>query len=1278
MHPIFEVTSSDIRQLNDEQARELVARLCRADLRRQSAGTDSVTWGGDQRAKDGGVDVRVDISPAIGISGYIPRDATAYQVKAESFAQAKVPGEMAPKGVLRHAVVELATCSGAYVIVSTKDNCSDSALKNRKKAMADCLAKYGLADRVHLDFYDSRKIADWAGDHPAVLVWLRSVLGKPIQGWRPYDAWAYRETSIESEYLLDDKIKVFVQNSDEAISVVVAIQRLRKELTAIGASARLVGLSGVGKTRLVQALFDSRIQASAVALNPEAVVYTDISDNPMPQPTAMLEALSQEGADVVVVVDNCGQDIHQKLTEIVKRPGSKIRLVTVEYDIRDDLPDSTVCYKLEGSTGEVITELLKHRYQNVSDVDIQTIVEFSDGNARVAFALASTSAAKGELAQLRDEALFKRLFIQKHTESNELQRCAEAASLLYSFDFEGSDEQSELAILASVAEVTVQTFYVNVSELKRRGLVQERGKWRAVLPHAISNRLAIKAIQSNPSTLLIGRLVDNASDRIALSFTRRLGYLHESTYAQRIVAEWLKPEGLLGNVASLSLIQRQMFENVSPVNQPAALNALIRATSIPNFVSLSNSNRTDAARLLRSLAYEPELFHNAASALLTFALVESDGNRTDSTRDILQSLFYCHLSGTLAGPDQRASFVRELAFSADPEQTKLALLLLGAALESHHFSSFHNFEFGALKRGYGWHPRTDLEVQAWYGLFIEIAVDLGKTTTAASADARALLGGAFRGLWCYAGMTSALATAAAELVRFDGWPDGWIGIRNTLNLDKAQLSPVSIRGLISLEKQLAPRTLQEKIQARVLSRGALGGSLDDFDPDDPADSYVKGQEEATALGEAAARDADALAVLTPFISTKHSTDKVWSFGLGVGRASAAVRQILDRLRALIAAPPSDGFELQFIRGVIKGWAQTKPDDASNFLDKAIEDAVWGAIFPSLQLAVPLDENGFERLIKSLDVGLAKCWQYQYLGSGRATEPLTVEQVGRLLLLLAKKPSGGLPAAIDVLYMVIHGASGKDQEYKAELRAYCLAFVGEMNWDWIDFGNQNFCYHLVQVIEFGLESPDPYDIAAKTVSRLIQMERFSAGEFVRRLGDVLSPFFKKCPFETLDAVYSKDEDTAVMRSVTIWLDRHEETAIGSVPDDSLIEWCKVSLVDRCCFAAKTCKLFERKNPGQSGEDVEIGISSIAKRLLALAPDQEKILKTLEPRFFPTSWSGSLATIMRQRIQYVDQLNPTGDAVLAQLIQDLKARLSEKTERFDSDEQARERRQTATFE
>src|SRR5688500_9330505 len=139
MHPIFLITATEIQKLSDEQARELVARLCRAELRKLGVSESAVSWGGDQRAKDGGVDVRVDVEPTQGISGYIKNERSVIQLKAEKFSKGKLTGEMAPNCVLRPAIVDLADSNGAYIVVSTRDSLSDSSRAPRINAMAKCL-----------------------------------------------------------------------------------------------------------------------------------------------------------------------------------------------------------------------------------------------------------------------------------------------------------------------------------------------------------------------------------------------------------------------------------------------------------------------------------------------------------------------------------------------------------------------------------------------------------------------------------------------------------------------------------------------------------------------------------------------------------------------------------------------------------------------------------------------------------------------------------------------------------------------------------------------------------------------------------------------------------------------------------------------------------------------------------------------------------------------------------------------------------------------------------
>ncbi len=1285
MNPIFSITVENIQSLDDVQSRELVARLCRAELRKKGISSAAVTWGGDQRAKDGGVDVFIDVDPPKGVKGYIKHDQCVFQVKAEKFSKGKIPGEMMPRGILRPAIAELAHNNGAYIIVSTRDHLagsprSDSFLADRINAMKACLLDHGLDDKVIVDFYDCRKIADWVEEHPSIATWIRHVLGKPIVGWKPYAPWAYKESDTESQYLIDKRVKVFVPNAEEGIDVQSVINRLRIDLSK-NVSVRIVGLSGVGKTRLVQALFDKRICTEQPALDAENVFYTDLSDNPTPQPTAMLEALLAEDSDCVLVVDNCGQDIHKKLTELAKSPGSKIRLITVEYDIRDDWPEGTECYRLEGSSDEIIKELLKRHFSFLSDHDLNKITEFSNGNARVAFALASTAERGGELARLRDDELFKRLFFQTNDKNNELLKCAEVASLLYSFDSENHSSGSEIALLASLAEVTVVTFYRHIAELLRRGLVQQRGPWRAVLPHAIANRLAADAVDSFPRDVLVCTLVDQSSDRVARSFSRRLGYLHESKSVNDVVQQWFSPHGKFNDLSKLTEIGYQIFTNIAPVHEKSSLDAIERATLNPDFIAKENRNQIFFARIVRSLAYEPALFDQAVRILVRLAILEPEAKKWDSIHDILKSLFFCHLSGTNAQPDQRAKVVRELVLSSDEEQQKLGDFLLYAALEASYFSSNYGCDFGARKRGYGWWPKTKDDIRSWYNPFIEIAVNAGKHDTSSGRKARVALGQALRGLWVKAEMRAEISAAANVLMQIDGWPEGWLGTRHILKWDKELVGAESLKELLTLEQELAPGELKSEIRAKVLTNRSF---IYDFDeePDDSVAQYRRAGQVAEDFGKKASHDEELLFDLLPYLFCYPTSENVWNFGLGVGQEIQTPESFLVQVRDRIERDGQGSVILLFLRGFIAGWQKVKPDEVSLFFDTALFDEVWVKRFPELQSQVKLDDVGYKRLLKSLEMDKTPTYQYQHLRYRFANDSLPVAQILTLVDMIAAKPDDGLFVAIELLSQVIHCAKEKDDDYRQELATACILFLRSVDWTKIQKDYRHIDYETESILGFTLTASNSESEMLEILQNLIAHEKSESCSFSFDQGKFLVPFFRGYPQQTLDAVYVADEDGdyhTAHRIVSLSMGDEVETAVREVQDDVLIQWCEKSPEDRYVFAADTCRLFHNKSSDQGEANTTLALSEVAKSVFAGAHDKKAILDIFSNRFHPTGYTtGSLSTILKARLQLLRTLNPEGNLTLISEIAEAEEALQKKIAAIEAREEAEERSRTGSFE
>ena len=120
-------------------------------------------------------------------------------------------------------------------------------------------------------------------DHEGLIPWIREKIGKAIPGWHSYGAWAYPAEGVKAEYLLGTGLRVRTgrkEDNGQGLDAKQGLQHIRVLLNQVSSIARLVGLSGVGKTRFVQTLFDGRLGENA--LDPWLVVYTNVAEEPDP------------------------------------------------------------------------------------------------------------------------------------------------------------------------------------------------------------------------------------------------------------------------------------------------------------------------------------------------------------------------------------------------------------------------------------------------------------------------------------------------------------------------------------------------------------------------------------------------------------------------------------------------------------------------------------------------------------------------------------------------------------------------------------------------------------------------------------------------------------------------------------------------------------------------------------------------------------------------------------------------------------------------------------
>ena len=691
----FDLTPQDLLKLNDADLRDLVRRLCEAELVSQNLPTSAVLAGGAQEAADGGLDVVVKLNQPLTSPNFIPRSHTGFQVKKHGMTPKDCQNEMLYHSKVPKSVIsELAAASGAYIMVTT-DNCSDSMLKNRLAGMQRAVSTLSNHGQLLLDFYGIDRLNQWLSLFPGIQLWVRERIGQPLSGWQSHGRWTIVPTEDNDAYIADDlpHLTDITANQAEQLSLTQGLNRFRTLLKNPGAILRLVGLSGTGKTRFIQALFETAVGTDA--LLPAEAVYADLSDAPVPAAGAMVEQLMAENRRAIVIIDNCPPETHRQLIKRIRATTNpSVSLLTVEYDVADDEPEETHVFRLETSAPSLTVKLLQRRFPSLSSSDANRLDQLSDGNTRLALALAKHVSKIGNLSQFSDQDLFKRLFEQRHSEDRQLLREAQALSLIYSFRV-SDDKPNELQVLANIAELRRCNLQSAVATLKERQLVQSRGLWHAVLPQALANHLTVQALASLSLRSIQQSLSIPKNNRLLRSYAHRLGTLPPQPAVISAAAHFIPTFSLRERLLNNDPEALMLLEFIAPVIEDEVLSLLEDILGVPDF---RPKDQKRLARLLWHLAYEEQHFKKAVQLLLKLAQISPD-----DIASCLRQLFSLFLSGTLSTPAYRLGVLTELIDNDHTDVVDRELpFLFATALKSDHWTLTMDCAFGSQSRSMGW------------------------------------------------------------------------------------------------------------------------------------------------------------------------------------------------------------------------------------------------------------------------------------------------------------------------------------------------------------------------------------------------------------------------------------------------------------------------------------------------------------------------------------------------------------------------------------------------
>lgn len=1238
---MIEITGNDIAQLSDGDLRSLIGLLCEAELRASGLPTAGVTWGGHQNAKDGGIDVRVELTTTLHKDSFVPRSKTGFQVKKPDMPRASIISEMRPKGKLRQVIKDLVDEGGAYIIVSSQGSTADSALTDRKDAMKEALSDYPNASNVKIDFYDRERIAGWVRSHPALVLWVRDKIGQPYQGWRAYGNFSNSPGGVEEEYILDDHIRL--HNSGvprlDGLTAIDGINKIREILHQPTSCVRLVGLSGVGKTRFLQALFDERVGENP--LNQSQVFYTDVSDSPDPDPRNFAERIIALQKPAIIAIDNCPPDLHRRLASVCSKLGSPVSLITVEYDVKEDQPEETEVFLLEPSSNELIEKVISNRFRHLSQVDASTIAKFSGGNARIAIALANTVKRGENLSNLRDDELFTRLFQQRHEVDSSLLKVAEACSLVYSFNNQTTEGINvELRLLGSLVGLNVTEVYQNVRELQRRELIQERSIWRAVLPHAVANRLAKRALENIPLDIVCNVFEKGGSTRLLKSFSRRLSYLHESDGASEICRKWLSTGGLLKDISHLDELGIMLFRNIAPINLELTLSSIekvVHGEEAQRFFSRkTNRHYIQFTRILRSLAYDKNLFERSADLLCLFALSESSTENNNSIRALLKSLFYIKLSGTHATAVQRLRVIEKLIESNLDDHRDLGIYLLSASLEAWHFSTHHEFEFGARSRDYGFLPSSREEIQQWYKVFIEYTVSLAVSDSPVASLAKTLLAEKFRGLWTKVAMYDDLEVAAQEILNNSTWREGWIAVKSTKRFDGKDMNDEVLLRLNELDNTLKSTDLIEKVRLYTLSGNANALDLVDAienEDENLINAHGRTHHITRSLGSEVALHDDIFTELLPEILTSDN-NRLFNFGQGLADGSVNHQKTWRNFYDQLSILEESKRKYRVIGGFLNAIAEMNSALSDMLLNEAVKDDILAAVYPWLQTQVEIDVQGVARLKKSIELGKAPIWQYTYLAYGRALESISDSDLCELLKFISSKEKG-VAVSIEILYMRLHEHSGLNN-LSDIIISYGQELIINYQFSRKDRKSDSMDYKLANIIKSCFADESAKEKAKVLCDNLFELF-IKDHLYWMDYDDVLDTLSIQQPRVFLDTFLGKNSESKLdyrIREVLL-----EKSILSRIDEELIVDWCESNKEIRYPIIASALVPFDKRKDGDLPQ-----WTSLALKIITNSHSPIVILDNFKSTLRPWKWSGSRAAIMQNNLNLILDLKKHQDPLI----------------------------------
>lgn len=1038
---IFEVDANQIERLDANQIVELLRRLVHAELLKHGIPLRSGSVPAQITIADGGEDGRVEWSGGPNQTDWLPSRYSVFQSKRGATSPSGLKKETWTKAsqktederILNEALVQAIERSGAYIVV-TATAVVGTKRTDRINAIRDGIkeARHDPSRLTSIDIYDCNKLAAWTNTHPSVALWLNAMLRDVhLGGFQTHEDWSKSPEISEVPYQVSEQPRYLAQgseirlwkNDDPSVAEENDLQGIRQIIFKFfgdkGNALRVFAPSGFGKTRFVYELIDAGAEPDD-ALDANQVVYCnyeDVGDRLL----NLAREIADSGSGAILIVDDCPNPIHTRLSEIAHRQGSKCNIITIGVESKAQSMRKNLVVKLNPASDEHIIDIACAVHERAKGRNATLVRDLAQGFPRMAvFAARALEDKDFELGSV--EALISRIVWGERGEDASALESLQFLSLFTLVGVEG-DVGGELEEIAKFAGRDSQAIFGDLASFAETGVILRQGDYAAVQPLPLAMRLANMWLESKQSGTLAA-FFRTLSEDMKLRMVGRLRWVSWSEkvkeFAQALIGEALPDLASLDTEFGSKLLDR--FVHLAPDATMEHLERLLGGKSVDDLKSLK-AGRRHIVWALDKLVFRHQTFIPAARLLLRLGAAENEDWGNNATGQ-LKGLYQLQLSGTEASPREKLIVLDEGLSHEDQRVQEICLSALDRMLESGHFSRSGGSEnIGADEALDDWRPKTYGEIWDYYREALKRLelIALGDQQEHARTALNSI-GSHLRSLFHIQPMLSEVQSMIARLLeRYPHWTKPLMGVNQWLYFDRKDASEDYQTKLRAYYDDLLPKTDLE-----LLLVYSSGWAIDIHDPDvtynrdgDNDFNYCTNKVE-----EIVARSPTSSEYFLPALEA-FASGNFHSGWITVDKIAAHVddpHTLLEHLKSLQSLHNDTAKFASFVGSVIRGARRNNRDTALECLNEALAEEMLVPHAVNLIAAAGLDDALMARVIELLNEGKIEPRSTDAIAFSETLEGIDPDLIVDLLNIMNQRGSAGSWASIDFIGRMLYKKS----------------------------------------------------------------------------------------------------------------------------------------------------------------------------------------------------------------------------------------------------------------